>query len=185
MRGGLRYVKLSANWGQRSGVKVTKRAIEPEMIIMSFPCALSAMALAALATWGQQAAQPHSPPKRATDALCRPSLLRDFCRVGCPDQTPPTLARHVAPNTKGLKNPLPSGVTIIELGVDLQGEVVSACVIRGLRADFDKAAQAAAWQWRFKLPVLTGSERGFVLTVTVCTPDQRCHPKTSSTQKNG
>jgi outer membrane biosynthesis protein TonB len=76
-------------------------------------------------------------------------------------------------------------VTILELGVDRQGEVISSCVLRSLRADFDKAAQAATWQWRFTIPRLTGSERGVVLTVTVCTPDQRCHPKTANTQKSG
>ena len=105
--------------------------------------------------------------------------------MGCPDQVPPTLSRYVEPNTKGLKHPLPSGVTILELGVDLQSEVISACVLRSLREDFDKAAQAATWQWRFKIPRLTGSERGFGLTVTVCTPDQRCRPKTVNTQKSG
>ena len=152
---------------------------------MSFPSALSILFVAALATWLQQPAQPHSSPKRATGALCRPSSLRDFCRVGCLDQTPPTLTRHVAPNIKGLKHPLPSGATIIELGVDLQGEVVSACVIRGIREDFDKRAQDAASQWRFKLPRLTGNERGFVLTVSVCTPDQRCHPKSANIRGSG
>jgi outer membrane biosynthesis protein TonB len=73
----------------------------------------------------------------------------------------------------------------MELGVDLQGEVISACVIRSVREDFDKAAQRAAWHWRFKLPRLAGNERGFVLTVSVCTPDQRCHPKMANTQKSG
>ena len=110
-------------------------------------------------------------------------MLRNFCRVGCPDQAP-TLTRHVEPNTKGLKHPLPSGAAIVELGVDLQGEVVSACVIRGVREDFDKAAQAATWQWRFKVPRLTGKERGFVVSVVVCTPDQRCRPKTANTGKS-
>jgi hypothetical protein len=150
---------------------------------VSFPSVLFVLALAALATWQQPPARPLSSPAEATDALCRPSSLQNFCRVGCADQTPPTLTRHVEPNTKRLKHPLPKGATIIELGVDLQGEVVSACVIRSLREDFDKAAQAATWQWRFKIPRLTGNERGFVLTVSVCSPDQRCDPKTASTQK--
>lgn len=105
--------------------------------------------------------------------------------MGCPDQVPPTLTRRVEPNTSDLTKPLPSGATIMELGVDLQGEVISACVIRSARKDFDRAAQAAAWQWRFKIPRITGNERGFVLTVIVCTPDQRCDPKTANTQKSG
>ena len=74
---------------------------------------------------------------------------------------------------------------IMELGVDLQGEVISACVIRSVRQDFDRAAQAAARQWLFKIPMVTGNQRGFVLTVSVCTPDQRCDPKSANTQKSG
>ena len=73
----------------------------------------------------------------------------------------------------------------MELGVDLQGEVISACVVRSVRKDFDRAAQAAARQWLFKIPRITGNERGFVLTVIVCTPDQRCDPKTANIQKSG
>jgi len=146
---------------------------------MPFFVALFIVALAALPTWQQPPAELQTSPKPSADALCRPSLLRDFCRVGCPDQVPPTLIRHVAPNTKALKQPMPSGATLIELGVDRQGAVISACVIRGVRDDFDKAAQAAAWQWRFKLPKLTGNERGFVLTVSVCTPDRHCHQQSA------
>jgi hypothetical protein len=57
--------------------------------------------------------------------------------------------------------------------VDLHGEVVSG-VVRGVRDDFDRAAQAATRQWRFKLPELTGKERGFVLLVTgTASSDQR------------
>jgi hypothetical protein len=111
--------------------------------------------------------------------------MQNFCRVGCPHQVPPTLTRRVEPNITDVKKPLPSGATIMELGVDLQGEVISACVIRSVRKDFGGAAQAAARQWLFKIPRITGNERGFVLTVIVCTPDQRCDPKTANIQKSG
>jgi TonB family protein len=151
---------------------------------VSLCCAFTLLGLAVLANWQQRPAQPDSSPRHTTAALCRPSSLRNFCRVGCPDQAP-LLTRHVQPDTKRLKHPLPSGAIIVELGVDLQGEVVSACVIRGVRDDYDRAAQAAARQWRFKVPKLTGNERGFVLTVSVCTPDQRCNPKIENVQKSG
>jgi len=72
----------------------------------------------------------------------------------------------------------------MELAVDLQGKVVSACVLRSVREDFDNAAQAATWQWRFKIPKLTGSEPGFVLTVVICTPDRRCHQQTAQESGN-
>lgn len=145
---------------------------------------LPILALAAVTIWQQQPRHPHSTP--TTDNLCHPSLLRDFCRVGCPDQIPPTLTRRIEPNINGLRHPLASGVTIMELGVDLQGQVVSSCVLRRLRDDFDKAAQAATWQWRFRLPRLTGGERGFVVTVAVCTPDQheRCRNKPETLKRS-
>jgi hypothetical protein len=49
-----------------------------------------------------------------------------------------------------LQRPLPTGVAILEIGVDGEGHVVSACVLRGVRQDFDEAAQHAALQSRWK-----------------------------------
>lgn len=50
-----------------------------------------------------------------------------------------------------LRRPLPRRVAIAEIGINLDGEVVSACIIRGLRSDFDKAVQVAALQGRWKM----------------------------------
>jgi hypothetical protein len=43
---------------------------------------------------------------------------------------------------------------------------VSACVLRGLRGDFDRAAQAAALQWLWTSKVIDGKRVGVVATVT-------------------
>jgi hypothetical protein len=135
---------------------------------------LLAWTVVALGVAAQNQSQPHTGQQAPPDVACRPvTVLRDFCRVGCPDP-PPTLARHIEPKVDRLKRPLPTGMTILEIGVNLEGDVVSACVIRSLRDDFDKAAQAAVLQWRWKIPKLKGKERGFVVTVTVCTPDKPC-----------
>jgi hypothetical protein len=109
--------------------------------------------------------------KNGTDDACRPAALREFCRVGCIDP-PPAETHRVDPSLKDVRHPLPSGVAILELGVDLMGQPVSACILRSVRDDFDKAAQAAALQSRWKVPQLKGHERGFALTVTACTPDR-------------
>jgi hypothetical protein len=121
-----------------------------------------------------RAEQAYRSTAKPPPSACRPSALRDFCRVGCPDSSAAlTETRHVEPALDGLRRPLPSGVAILELGIDLQGVVVSACVAKGVRDDFDAAAQAAALQgrWHVAMP-LTGSERGFAIDVTVCTPDR-------------
>ena len=109
-------------------------------------------------------------PRNVAHSACRPAF-REFCRVGCADP-PPVETHRVDPSLENVRRPLPSGVVILELGVDLNGQPVSACVLRSVRDDFDKAAQAAALQSRWKVSKLKGGERGFVLTVTVCTPDR-------------
>jgi hypothetical protein len=109
--------------------------------------------------------------KAGADSACRPDALREFCRVGCPD-APPVETHRADPSLDDVRRPLASGVVILELGVGLNGKPVSACVVRGVRDDFDRAAQAAALQSRWKVPTLKGRERGFVMTITVCTPDR-------------
>ena len=63
---------------------------------------------------------------------------------------------------------------IVEAGIDQQGQVVSACVLRGVRNDFDKAAQIAVLKWKFDPLVWQGQAVSAFLTVTVCTPDRKC-----------
>jgi hypothetical protein len=120
------------------------------------------------------AEQSHQSTLKKPQIACRPSALREFCRVGCPDSSAAlTETRHVEPTLGDLRRPLPSGVAVLELGIDLEGTVVTACVAKGVRDDFDKAAQAAALQsrWSVRKP-LKGMERGFAISVTVCTPDR-------------
>jgi len=69
--------------------------------------------------------------------------------------------------------PYPSGIAILEIGVNEKGHVVSACVLRGVRPDFDTAAQAAASRWLFKPSVLKGQPVGVVVTMTIPTPDRQ------------
>jgi len=76
---------------------------------------------------------------------------------------------------KTVARPYPNGVVILEAGIDEKGQVVSACVLRGIRSDFDKAAQSAVLRWRWNPTVLDGKPVGVVMTVTVCTPDMKCN----------
>jgi hypothetical protein len=43
---------------------------------------------------------------------------------------------------------------------------VSACVLRGIRSDFDKVAQAAVLRWRWNPTVLDGQPVGVAMTVS-------------------
>ena len=123
---------------------------------------------------GTTAPQKAGPKSTAVD-LCRPAALKEFfCRVGCPDP-PPTLIEPIQTDVTQLRRPRPSGMAILEIGVNLKGEVVSACVLRSLRSDFDVAAQRAWMKSRWKVPQQRrGDERGFIITVTACTPGQKC-----------
>jgi hypothetical protein len=111
-------------------------------------------------------------PKNVADTACRPAALHDYCRVGCSEPRHAVETHHVEPTLTPVPGPPPSGVAILEVGVDLNGKVVSACIMRGVRDDFDKAAQAAALASQWKMPVPHVRVRGYVLTVTACTPDR-------------
>jgi TonB family protein len=108
----------------------------------------------------------------AAGAACCPAALAQFCRVGC-HGTPPRLIQSVAPTLRKVARPYPTGVVILELGINETGRVISACVLRSVRTDFDQAAQAAALQWRWHPFLLRGKPIGAVTTVTVCTPDTK------------
>lgn len=101
--------------------------------------------------------------------MCCPSVLVGFCRVGCPNPVP-VLIYPVEPDTNTLQKPSPSGTAILELGINEEGHVVSACVLRGVRSDFDKAAQAAALKWVWTPKVVESQPVGVVMTVTFETP---------------
>jgi hypothetical protein len=101
---------------------------------------------------------------------CCPSALAGFCRVGCPGP-PPVPTRRATPDLKNVSPPHPRGTAIIELGVDEKGRAVSACVLRGVRTDFDRAAQAAALRWLWTPKVVKGRPVGFVSAITFPTGD--------------
>ena len=98
--------------------------------------------------------------------------MQAYCRVGCPGP-PPKKLLNVAPDLTTVAKPYPSGVVILELAINEKGVVVSSCLLRGIRSDFDKAAQASALQWRFNPYRPKGKPVGVVMTVTVTTPDMK------------
>lgn len=58
--------------------------------------------------------------------------------------------KQVRPDLSGVARPFPTGAVLLEVGLGDTGEVKSVCLVRGLRADVDKAAEAAVRQWRFE-----------------------------------
>jgi TonB family protein len=129
----------------------------------------AAFALALLMTSApaplQRGGRAESPRPCAAGAPCCPSALVGFCRVGCPGPAPVPL-RRVTPNIETLRQQHPNGIAILELGISEEGRVVSACVLRGVRSDFDKAAQAAALKWLWTPTAVKGKPVGVVVTVT-------------------
>ena len=105
----------------------------------------------------------------APDVPCCPAAVtRDYYREG---PGPPKRILYVAPDLTTVAKPYPSGVVILELAINEKGVVVSSCLLRGIRSDFDKAAQVATLGWKFNPYLLKGKPVGVVLTVTVTTPD--------------
>ena len=71
------------------------------------------------------------------------------CRVGC-DADPPRKITHVPPDLSGLIITGLNGVDLIEILIDVDGNVQDACLLRGVREDVDARAMAAIRQWRFE-----------------------------------
>ena len=65
-----------------------------------------------------------------------------------------------------LAEPHPIGIAIVEIGVNRDGRVVSACVLRGVRSDLDTAAQRAALRSLWTPQLLHGRPVGAVLTIS-------------------
>jgi len=100
------------------------------------------------------------PPRPCAAAeICCPYRLAGFSRA----EPAPTAIRRVAVNLNQVRRPYPSGIAILEIGINEKGRVVSACVLRGLRSDFDRAAQAAAMRWLFTPKVLHGQPVGVAM----------------------
>jgi TonB family protein len=113
--------------------------------------------------------RPVPPAPCVPGAACCAWKVVGFCRVGCPPPNPSPLSRP-APDLTNVGRPLPPGAAILEISIDGEGRVVSACVLRGLRRDFDAATQQAALQWRFTPQLLNGMPVGAVMTVTFVPP---------------
>ena len=103
---------------------------------------------------------------------CWPAELRGYYR-GCPGSLP-KVKSQIAPDLTSVARPYPSGEVVLQLGINEKGLVVSACVLRGVRSDFDQAAQAAALHWRWSPCLLHGQPIGAIEAITICTPDRNC-----------
>ena len=79
----------------------------------------------------------------------------------------------MAPDLTTVARPSPSGIVILELAINEKGLVVSACLLRGIRKDFDTVALEAALRWRFEPKLLDGKPVGVVMMVTVTTPEMK------------
>lgn len=115
------------------------------------------------------AATPTSPSPCVPNDFCRPEAVRAFMSVGYPCD-PPILLERVDPDLGNVAKPHPQGFVIMEIGIGTRGEVVSACVLRGVRPDFDCAAQAAMRKWRYTSPRFWGEPVGLRATVAVRAP---------------
>jgi protein TonB len=71
-------------------------------------------------------------------------------RVGCCRQAPRLLTRVDEPYRAVARRKHLRGIAIIELIVDPRGDVCAARVLRGLDAEFDRAALVAVRQWKFR-----------------------------------
>lgn len=123
-------------------------------------------------------AEPGRQPCKPDDPCC-PSAHAGFSYAA---PTPPKLLKRVEPDLATVAKPYPCGVAILEIGVNERGTVVSSCVLRSVRSDFDRAAQIATRKWEFRLVPYreTGttppSDRliPVVMTVTVMAPARDC-----------
>jgi TonB family protein len=130
--------------------------------------ALLALLLTVLLSPGQgrsPQARPAPPPPCVPGDPCCAWAVVGFCRVGCPPPPPVPISSPV-PDVAKLPEPHPTGIAIVEIGVSEVGRVVSACVLRGVRPDFDRAAQEAALRSRWTPKLLNGRPVGVVMTVT-------------------
>jgi hypothetical protein len=99
------------------------------------------------------------------------------CRIGC-DADGPQKLFEVAPDLSGLDVTGLNGVAIVEILIDVRGEVQQACLRSGVREDVDDRAVAAVRQWRFESARLRHSTPPrlpipIVMTVTLRIGDSR------------
>ncbi len=73
----------------------------------------------------------------------------EACRVGC-DADVPKKVLEIPQELSGLDITGLNGVEIVEILIDVHGDVQEACLLRGVREDVDRRAIAAIRQWRFE-----------------------------------
>src|SRR3954447_3053757 len=70
--------------------------------------------------------------------------------VGCCSTAPRLISRVDAPYRSVARQRHLHGMAIIELVIDLRGQVCAAKILRGLDPEFDRAAVAAVKRWKFR-----------------------------------
>src|SRR5689334_24051800 len=71
-------------------------------------------------------------------------------RVGCCREAPRLLSRYDVPYRAVAKRKRLKGLAIVELIIEPHGSVCAARILKGLDADFDRAALSAVKCWRFR-----------------------------------
>jgi TonB family protein len=113
------------------------------------------------------------------DPCCQKFTTRNLCLIGCPGPAPKKIV-DVKPDLSDVAQPYPTGLVIIEATIDERGVPISACVLRRVRPDFDRAAQLAVLRWRFEpkiLPPPWDQPVAPVMTVTVEAPHGLASPR--------
>ncbi len=82
--------------------------------------------------------------------------------------TPAKIIQRRKPDLSKVAKPYPTGIVLVEAGIDDTGKVRTVCLKRGLRDDVSAAAIGAFRQWRFS-PARTpeGQPWPVVMTFTV------------------
>jgi 3-phytase len=83
-----------------------------------------------------------------------------------PGDTLPKKIKDVAPAPSQAVLAEVGGVAILEVLINEEGAVESACVLRGLRPDVDRQVVAAVRQWRFEPARVDGKPVPVIMTVT-------------------
>jgi TonB family protein len=86
--------------------------------------------------------------------------------VGCCRDAPQLLTRVDGPYREVAEKKHLHGIAIIELIIDTKGRVCAARVLRGLEAEFDRAALVAVRRWTFR-PALNYSGKPVTVAFNV------------------
>ena len=125
--------------------------------------------LSPTATTGAQAGTSIAAPCRIDDLDGVP-----WCRMCGWVANQPRLIRRVEPNLAHVSAPHPSGVVVLEIGVDETGTVRAACVSRGVGTEVDASVLRAVLAWKYapatvKKLGLPGRKLGDAVRVVITT----------------